>query len=62
MIIPPPTQDFSIAQHDSQLVPPPPPSHFTTIKDPNPTLPPPPHQTNTCKSILILSKGQKSIF
>jgi hypothetical protein len=48
MIRPPSTQDFSITQHDSQLVPPPPPPS-ANIKDPNPTLPPPPQQTSTGK-------------
>jgi hypothetical protein len=46
--IPPPTQDFSMAQYDSQLGPPP--SLLTTIKDsPNQTLPPPPSLSGACK-------------
>jgi hypothetical protein len=50
--IPPPTQDFPMAQHDSQLGPPLPPLS-TAIKDPNQALHPPPSQAGACKQILI---------
>ena len=47
--VPPPTQEFPVAQHDSQLGLPPPPLS-TAMKDPpNQTLPPPPSQSGACK-------------
>ena len=60
--IPSSTQDFSFAQHDSQLASPsslPPPS---AIKDPNQALPPPPSHIGACKEISSPYLGKKNVI